>query len=85
MVAPAPLLPFVAQIAIITRHYGRDDPRLPELYRRLDEAKRVHQLRTWAERNAASLPAFVQDEVSEVAAIAARLDAKIRGGADAPP
>jgi hypothetical protein len=65
-----------AQIGRISDH-DKSDARLPGLRARLAELRAAAELRQWAARNAAALPPLCQPDIEAVAAIAARLDARI--------
>jgi hypothetical protein len=70
-----------SQIAAIQRHSGSDDPRLDGLRHQLGETRSVDELRAWAERARSDLPPMAADDIEAVAAIAARLDARLQNGA----
>jgi len=69
--------PIAGRIAAIERHHGPDDPRLAELRAQLAGTRMSEDLADWAARAAAGLPPLVADEVAEVAAIAATIDARL--------
>ena len=72
-----------SEIAAIERHNGPDDPRIPQLRQHGAALRAAEELTAWAQRNAAALEPFTPHEAAAVGRLAAIIDARVAGDADA--